>query len=421
VTEQGRRPPDLPLLVAILLLLVVGIVMVYSASVIVAHNEFNDGNYFLTRHLLSLSVGLVLLAVLGGVDYHYWRRWALVGVLVAIGLLILVLVPGIGVEQYGARRWLPTVGPLPNLQPSEFAKLAVVVFMASWMSGGSRPAGKLTTGSLPFLFLVGIVTALILREPDMGSAVALILAAGTVFWIAGANLVHMATVGVLGGITLAWLATSAAYRADRLQSWMDPWRDPEGIGWHTVQNLIAIGSGGLIGVNGGLSLGAGRAKAWVPNAYTDAVLAVVGEELGLLGTLVVVALFAVLAWRGLLIAARAPDGFGQLLAAGMTGLITWQALLNMMVVTNVVPFTGITLPFLSFGGSSLVMSLAATGLLLNVSRARAAPVAATPPIRARPPEPARGQAQRRQAAGGLLWRASTAPRAPVAQRRRPTR
>jgi cell division protein FtsW len=399
------------LLVALLLLLVIGIVMVYSASVIVAHNEFNDGNYFLTRHLMSLSIGLVLMSLLGGIDYHRWRRWALAGVVAAIGLLVLVLIPGIGIEQYGARRWLPTGGLLPSLQPSEFAKLAIVVFMACWLSSGSRPAQRFTTGPLPFLLLIGIATGLIMRQPDMGSAISLILAAATVFWVAGANVVHMASVAVLGGAAGAWLATSAAYRIDRLQSWMDPWRDPEGIGWHTVQTLIALGSGGLTG----LGLGAGRAKAlWVPNAHTDAVLAIVGEELGFVGSCLVVLLFGLLAWRGLVIAARAPDTLGQLLAVGVTGLVVWQALLNMMVVSNVVPFTGIPLPLISFGGSSLVVSLAAIGLLISVSRAGAVTssrpaeqvdqvagrTAAPPPARrlGLAPEPWRSPAVRRPAA-----------------------
>jgi cell division protein FtsW len=405
--NEGRRtPPDLLLLVAVLGLLVVGIVMVYSASFIIGHNDFGDENYFLTRHLIFLTLGLIVMGFLAGVDYQRWRGWAWPGVVLAVVLLGVVLVPGLGVEIYGSRRWLQTGGLLPGLQPSEFAKVAVVVFLAAWLSGKHRPAAGLTSGSVPFLLVVGLVAGLIMKEPDMGTTVVVVLAASTVFWVAGANVLHVGSVAVVGGLALAWLATSAAYRAGRLQGWMDPWADPQGLGWHTVQTLIALGSGGVTG----LGLGAGRAKAYfVPNAHTDAIYGIVGEELGLLGTVLVLVLFAVVAWRGLTIALSARDTFGQLLAVGVTSLIVWQALLNMMVVTNAIPFTGIPLPFLSFGGSSLVVSLAAVGLLLSVSRLRNMPV---PAERAAAP---RGRSRPAETTGGPRWggprRSPAAPRA----------
>jgi cell division protein FtsW len=419
MTEGRRTPPDLLLLVAVLGLLVVGIVMVYSASFIIAHNEFGDENYFLTRHLIFLTLGLILMGFLAGVDYQRWRGWAWPGVILAVVLLAVVLVPGLGIENYGSRRWLQTGGLLPGLQPSEFAKVAVVVFLAAWLSGKHRPAAGLTSGSVPFLLVVGLVAGLIMKEPDMGTTIVVVLAASTVFWVAGANVLHVGSVALVGGLSLAWLATSAAYRAGRLQGWMDPWADPQGQGWHTVQTLIALGSGGITG----LGLGAGRAKAYfLPNAHTDAIYGIVGEELGLLGTVLVVVLFAVIAWRGLTIALSARDTFGQLLAVGVTSLIVWQALLNMMVVTNAVPFTGIPLPFLSFGGSSLIVSLAAVGLLLSVSRLRGTPApverAAAPRTRVRSAEPAAGPrwgVPRRQPATPRSARATEA--APLARGR----
>jgi cell division protein FtsW len=396
MTESTRRPPDLWLLVAVLLLLVAGIVWVYSASFIVAHNEFGDDNYFLTRHLMALAAGLVLMGFLAGVDYRRWRRWALLGVITAVALLVIVLIPGLGIEIYGSRRWLQTGGLLPGVQPSEFAKIAVIVFMASWLAGGRERAGGLTTGSLPFLGLVGLVAFLIMREPDMGTTIVLVLAATTVFWVAGANVVHVAGAAGVGVAAMAWLVTSAAYRAQRLQGWSDPWSDPLGAGWHTKQALTALGSGGLTG----RGLGASLTKAYyLPSAHTDAIYAVIGEEWGLLGTMLVLLLFVCIAWRGLVIAHRAPDRFGRLLAIGTTALIVWQALLNMMVVVNVVPFTGVTLPFISFGGSSLVISLAAIGLLLSVSRAtpRPEPAELRPAPRQRPERPHFGTSRRRPA------------------------
>jgi cell division protein FtsW len=232
--------------------------------------------------------------------------------------------------------------------------------------------------------VVSVVGGLIMLEPDMGTTIFVVLGAATVFWVAGANVLHVGTVALMGGLSLAWLATSATYRASRLQGWIDPWADPQGVGWHTVQTLIALGSGGLTG----LGLGAGRAKAYfVPNAHTDAIFGIVGEELGLLGSACVVLLFAMIAWRGLTIALQSRDTFGQLLAIGVTSVLVWQALLNMMVVTNAVPFTGVPLPFLSFGGSSLVASLAAVGLLLSVSRYRTCAAPVEPPSsRRRRPE-----------------------------------
>jgi cell division protein FtsW len=358
------------LLVAVLCLLVVGIVWVYSSSFIVAHNEFGDDYYFLTRHLMALAGGLILMGFLAGVDYRRWRRWALLGVIVAVTLLVLVLIPGLGIEIYGSRRWLQTGGILPGAQPSEFAKIAVIVFVASWLASSRQRAAGLTTGSLPFLGLVGIVAFLIMREPDMGTTIVLVLAATTVFWVAGANLFHVACAAGVGVAAMAWLVTSVAYRAQRLQGWTDPWSDPLGTGWHTKQALTALGSGGILG----RGFGEGLTKAYyLPSAHTDAIFAVIGEERGFLATSLVLLLFLCIGWRGLIIAHRAPDRFGRLLAAGTTGLIVWQALLNMMVVVNAVPFTGVTLPFISFGGSSLVISLAAIGLLLSVSRATPRP------------------------------------------------
>ncbi len=396
MTEAPRRPPDLWLLVAVLLLLVAGIVWVYSSSFIVAHNEFGDDNYFLTRHLIALAAGLVLMGFLAGVDYRRWRRWALVGVVLAITLLGVVLIPGLGIEIYGSRRWLQTGGLLPGAQPSEFAKIAVIVFIASWMASGRERASGLTTGSLPFLALVGLVAFLIMREPDMGTTIVIVLAAATVFWVAGANVLHVASAAGVGVAAMAWLVTSAAYRAQRLQGWTDPWADPLGAGWHTKQALTALGSGGLTG----RGLGASLTKAYyLPSAHTDAIYAVIGEEWGLMGAGLVLLLFVCIAWRGLVIAHRAPDRFGRLLAVGTTGLIVWQALLNMMVVVNAVPFTGVTLPFVSFGGSSLVISLAAIGLLLSVSRAtpRPEPVEAQSVAPRRTERTSLGPARRRPA------------------------
>jgi cell division protein FtsW len=276
-------------------------------------------------------------------------------------LLLLVLIPGFGGQSYGAARWL-TLGPL-SFQPSEFAKLSVVLYLAAWIGRVGGDINKLTFGTIPFALIVALSAGLILKE-DLGTTVVLCLTAASMAFIAGANVLH----GLAGAIAACVLIANFAlhgYRAERIETFFNPWADPSGLGWHTTQVLLALGSGGLAG----LGLGASRQKhGYVPNAHTDSIYAIVGEELGFIGATVVLVLFLVIAWRGLTIAASARDPLGRSLAAGGTLLIIWQGLLNMAVTTHLVPNTGVPLPFLSYGGSSMVVSLAAVGLILSVGR-----------------------------------------------------
>ncbi|HYU19144.1 MAG TPA: putative lipid II flippase FtsW [Chloroflexota bacterium] len=362
---SGRGRVDLLLLGAVVALLGLGVQMVYSSSIVVAHNEFGDDTYFLVRQLVWIGVGLGGLAVAAGIDYHRWQRVSLPVLLVCLLALLLVLIPQLGVRQYGSARWL-RLGPLPLVQPSEFAKLAVIVYLADWLSRKDYKVGKLLEGSLPFSIILSLVAGLVLIEPDLGTTVIICAAAFSVFFIAGANVWHLFFGFLPGGVlSVLWAIQAAAYRFDRWESFWDPWRYAQDKGWHTVQTLIALGSGGLTGVGFGLS----RQKAYyLPNAHTDSILAVIGEELGLVGTLTVMALFVVVGWRGIQIALRARDPFGRLLAIGLTSMILWQAIVNVGAITNSLPYTGVTLPFISFGGSSLCISLISVGLLLSVSR-----------------------------------------------------
>jgi cell division protein FtsW len=359
---------DLPLLGAVFLLLVVGGFMVYSASLVIAYTELQDDTYFLRRQLFSIGIGLVLMWLLAHVDYQRWRRLSVVILAVGVVLLALVLHPSLGMNAYGSSRWIK---PLPffQFQPSEFIKLAMVVYMADWLARKGRRVGEFSHTSLPFLIVLGLVCTLVVVEPDFGTTVVIALTAVTIFFVAGANLLHFLP-AVACIVALLWVVmTQAAYRIDRIRAWLYPFEDVQGTGWHTVQTLIALGSGGLAG----LGLGASRQKhAWLVNAHTDAILAIVGEELGLLGTLGILALFGCLVWRGLRIAYRAPDSYGRLLAAGCTTLIFWQAAINIAVVSNTAPYTGVTLPLVSYGGSSTLTCLASIGLLLSISRHRTA-------------------------------------------------
>lgn len=375
MTEQTRRPapthrPDYVLLGATVALLVISTLMVYSSSFVIAHNEFGDDLYFLTRHVAALGLGLGCLAVLARVDYRFWRNWSLVLLALSVGLLVLVLIPGVGLASYGSVRWLK-VGPI-QIQPSEVAKLALALYLADWMARrGPRQVGHFANGMLPFLVIVVLVGGLVEFQPDLGTTMILVGIAGCIFFVAGANLLHvgaLASMGVLGVIAL--ISRMSGYRQDRIAAFLDPWSDLQGHGWHTVQTLIALGSGGLTGSG----LGNGFQKFyWVPNAHTDAIFAIIGEEMGFLGTMTVLGLYGLVTWRGFLVAFRAPDVYGRLLATGLTCKIALQALLNMAVVTNTVPFTGVTLPLMSYGNSSNVVSLCAIGLLLGISRYRRAP------------------------------------------------
>jgi cell division protein FtsW len=362
--ELQTRRPDYLLLASTIALLVLGTLMVYSASFVVARNEFNDDAYFLVRQLLWIGVGGVGLLLAMRIDYRRWRTLSLPIMFVCIGLLVLVLVPGIGSSSYGAVRWL-RVGGI-QIQPSEIAKLAIILYLADWLARRGPLVGGFMRGLLPFAVIVGIVAALVEVQPDLGTTAIIIGASACVFFVAGANLLHIALLGLTGvGAGMALLAHLNGYQLERIRAFIDPWSDVQGSGWHTAQGLIAVGSGGIFGHG----LGNGLQKFyWVPNAHTDAIFAIIGEELGFVGCVGVLALFAILSWRGFLIAWHAPDAFGRLFATGLTCLVTFQALVNVAVVTNSLPYTGVTLPLVSFGGSSTVISLLAIGLLLNISR-----------------------------------------------------
>jgi cell division protein FtsW len=364
VSRVGPHRPDYLLLACTIALLVLGTLMVYSASFAVAHNEFHDDAYFLIRQLASVGVGSIGMLVAMRVDYRRLRFWSLLILLVAIALLILVLLPNVGLRSYGAVRWL-RLGPV-QVQPSEIAKLALVVYLADWMSRRGRRVGSFFNGLLPFGVFVGVVAVLVELQPDLGTTAIIVGTAACVFFVAGANLVHIGLLSAGGVAVVMWLmAHLSGYRLERIRAFLDPWSDVQGSGWHTAQGLIALGSGGLFGHG----LGNGLHKYyWVPNAHTDAIFNIIGEELGFVGCVGVLGLFGILSWRGFLIAWHAPDGFGRLLATGLTCLITLQALLNIAVVTNSLPYTGITLPLVSYGGSSTVITLIAVGILLNISR-----------------------------------------------------
>jgi len=363
-----KGSPDYILLFAVAVLLIVGVDMVYSASFVIAHNnpEYGSDTYFLVRQLIWVAIGLVAMLVFARVDYHRWRRLSVPVMLIILVLLVAVLLTRLGHSAYGAQRWL-SLGPLPPIQPSEFAKMALLLYLADWLSRRGERLKDLSYGTIPFAAMLGTVAGLVLLQPDLGSAFVIALSGVCLFFLAGADIRHFFAGMILGVGALVLAITSIGYRSDRIAAFLDPQQDPLGLGWHIIQSQIALGSGGIFG----LGLGASRQKFYyLPGAHTDAIFAVIGEELGLMGTLFVLGLIALLAYRGFRITLSAPDLFGSLLAAGITFWIVFQALINIAVVTATLPFTGIPLPFVSSGGSSMVVSLGAIGLLLNVSKHR---------------------------------------------------
>ncbi len=358
--RAGR--PDYAILVTALALVVVGLIFVYSSSFAIALASYGDVNYFLVRQAGAALIGLVAMFVLMRFDYRYLRFASPVLMLAAVLGLTAVLFAG--TDAYGARRWIG-LGPLPPFQPSEFAKLALIVYISAWLASRGRDVKSFALGFAPFIFLVGVVAALILMEPDTGTAVIVVLTMATLFFLAGASLTHVFTLAAIGAVAGGLLVLSGDYRSERIFAFIRPEDDPSGIGFHVRQLLIALGSGGVEG----LGLGVSRQKFfYVPGAHTDGVFAIIGEETGFIGAVIVIGLFAYLVYRGFRVALNARDDFGCYLAMGVVCWIAFQALINIGGITRSIPLTGVPLPFVSYGGSSLVMIMAGVGVLLNVSR-----------------------------------------------------
>lgn len=347
-----------------LILVVLGLITVYSASFALGSLEYDNPYYFVTRQAIWAVIGAALLIAFMRMDYHRLRAVSPLLMLGALIGLAAVLVPGTGVERYGAQRWI-ALGPLPPIQPSEFAKLALIIYVSAWLSSRQLKLRSFLTGFLPFVIMVGMVAGLVMAEPDMGTTIIIVLTTVTLFFIAGGALTHLFTLLSIGGVTASFLVLSGGYRMDRIFAFISAEDDPAGRGFHILQLLIALGSGGI----SGLGIGASRQKFfYIPSAHTDGIFAVIGEEMGFIGATFVIVLFALLVYRGIRVMVNAPDNFGALLAVGITTWIAYQALINIGGITRTIPMTGIPLPFLSFGGSALAAMLAGVGILLSVSR-----------------------------------------------------
>lgn len=362
--DTSKRKPDYPLLTAVGILVPLGLVMVYSSSFVDAFITHGNQLYYTLRQATGVVIGTAGLLVAQRIDYRIWRKYSvpLIGLALLLLLLVLILPAGITTVN-GARSWI-RIGVF-SMQPSEIAKLAMIVYFADWLSRRGERLDNVSYGLIPFAVMLGMVCGLVMLEGDLGTTIVLILIAGVVYFTAGANLLHIFGAAAVSAGAFWAMVKIAPFRQGRIAAWLDPFSDYLGAGWQPVHGLYALGSGGIVGVG----LGQGRQKfLWLSQAHTDAIFAVIGEEFGLIGTLFVVGCFMVIAYRGLRIAGRAPDPFAALLATGLTSWLVFQAIINVAVVTTLLPFTGLTLPFISYGSTSLIMCMVAAGILLSISR-----------------------------------------------------
>jgi cell division protein FtsW len=364
VLKRDRHQADYAILVIVVALTAIGILMVYSSSAMKAYIATDDTLSTVGPQIAWATLGLVAMVVMMKVDYRYLRFASVPMYIMALVLLVLVFVPALNVVVGGSARWLK-VGPLPAVHPAEFAKLAMIVYIAHWAAKRGTRIKSFWGGTIPFLVILVPVVALVFKEPDLGTTMVIGLTGVTMFFLAGGSLIHLVLMG--GAAFLALVAVGLrAYQLTRIRTWLDPWSDPLGAGFHTIQGLLALGLGGILGAGLGESRLAGG--LFLPNASNDYIFAIIGEEFGLVGAAVVIVLFVALAYAGIRVSLAAPDTFGALLAAGITAWLCIQAFINIGVVVALIPVTGITLPFISAGGSSLTISLAAVGILLSISR-----------------------------------------------------
>ncbi|MGF7058809.1 putative lipid II flippase FtsW [Brassicibacter mesophilus] len=357
-----KKASDFTLMIAVILLVFIGIIMVFSSSWPDGLYKMDDGYYFLRKQLISSVLGLF--AMLFFMNFNYWRldRLSKLIFIACIGTAFLLYTP-LGTEFNGAKRWVD-IG-FTTFMPSDAIKLGSIIFLASFLAKRKDKLKNIRQGFMPSLMIIGLSCGLILMQKDLSTSATLGLTLFIVLFIAGARIFHLSLLGILGlaGGTAAIIAQP--YRLERVTSFLDPFAVKSGAGWQAVQSLYALGSGGLFG----LGLGKSRQKFfYIPEPYNDFIFAIVGEELGFLGCVTVILLFLVVIWRGIRIALGAKDLFGCLLASGIVALITVQSMIHIAVVTSSIPPTGIPLPFISYGGTSLMIYMAAAGILLNISR-----------------------------------------------------
>ena len=360
VTQEKK--PDLILLMVTLLLVTIGTVMIYSSSSILATERFRDGQFFLKKQLLFFFLGLLLMVLMTRIPYYKLRKLAWPGIGVTILFLCAIWIPHLGIKAGGAVRWF-NLGVF-SFQVSELAKIALILFLAHFLTQRANHVREIVQGLLIPFGITGVIVGLILLQPDFGTTVIIAVIALMMLYLAGGRILHLAGLVALFIPVALWLLLHKSYRLARLTAFLDPWKDPRHSGFQIIQSMISFGSGGTFGVG----IGDGMQKLfYLPEPHTDFILAVIAEEAGLIGVGLILFLYFILILRGFRISLKAPDLFGNLLAAGLTMMLALEAFINMAGVMGLIPLKGLALPFLSYGGTSLIMSLVAVGILLNIS------------------------------------------------------
>lgn len=344
-----------------------GVLILSSASAVLSQDRFGTPYGFLQRQLVSLAVGVVVFFVVQRIPYGTWKRFAPLFLIVSVVLLVLVFVPNVGLSYLGARRWIEFGWGLLSisLQPAELVKLTFILYLAAWLEAKRDDIRRVSQGVIPFAIVLGILAILIVLQPDLGTLVVIAAVGVSMYAVSGARIGHLGALLAVGALSLLAAVRVAPYRTARLFAFLNPGADPQGIGYHISQSLIAIGSGGIWGRGLGHSV---QKFNYLPEPMGDSIAAILAEELGFVGLTVLVVLFLLFVLRGLTIAKRAPDRFGRFVAVGIVAWLGLQAFINLAAVSGLVPFTGIPLPFVSYGGSSLVTALAAVGILVNISK-----------------------------------------------------
>ena len=354
---------DKILLIAVILISLFGTLMIYSSSYIWAEYKFNDPYKYLKSQIIFLIIGYIVMIIVSNFSYHNYKRLANIIFGICFAMLTLVLIPGIGTIRNGSRSWFGIGGF--GIQPSEFTKLGLIIFTSKYLSNNIRELKDIKKGVLPILAVVFLVFGLIMLEPDFGTGVVIVMTIIVLLFISGVKMNFFIKIGVLGLIGIVILILIAPYRMERIISFLNPWIDPLGSGFQIIQSLYAIGPGGLLGLGFGNSI---QKHFYLPEPQTDFIFAIISEEFGFMGVLIVSILFITIIARGLKIAMECENLFGKFLAFGITFGLAFQTILNLMVVVGLIPVTGVTLPFLSYGGSSLIISLTSIGILLNIHK-----------------------------------------------------
>ncbi len=361
--NKNKKPFDFWIFAAVILLLSLGTIMVFSSSYYISVKDNGDSFGMIRPQLIYMAISIFVVIVTMNYDYHRWGKISPILLMGSIGLLILVLIPGVGKEINGAQRWLGVGNK--TIQPSELAKLSLIMFLSFSLSKRKDVLKSFTKGLLPYLALIGLICGLVVIEPHLSGTIIIALTGFIVLFCAGAKISHFVALAVPVVLAGVGAILVAPYRFDRVKAWLDPFQYKMDEGWQIVNSLLAIGSGGLFGRGLGQSM---QKYLYIPEPYNDYIFAVLAEELGFFGSMVVLLLFLVFIWRGIKVAMNAPDVFGSLMAIGITSLIGVQAMFNVAVVTNSIPSTGISLPFFSAGGTSLIFLMFGVGILLNISR-----------------------------------------------------